>query len=76
MVGGTRTPVNNAPNRPTLDVFPDEDIEYARRLLGAGVPTEIHVYPGVFHGSDIFVPKLASSRRFIADRDAALKRTL
>ncbi|RZJ89521.1 MAG: alpha/beta hydrolase, partial [Brevundimonas sp.] len=25
---------------------------YARRLLRAGVPTELHVYPGGFHGFD------------------------
>ena len=60
----------------TLDVFMDEDIEYARRLIQAGVPTELHVYPGLFHGSDIFVPPASSSLRFIADRDAALKRAL
>ncbi len=60
----------------TLDVFLDEDIEYARRLIEAGVPTELHVYPGLFHGSDIFVPDAASSARFIADRDAALRRAL
>jgi acetyl esterase/lipase len=33
-----------------LDLFAEEDIEYARRLLRAGVPTELHVYPGGFHG--------------------------
>lgn len=60
----------------TLDVFLYEDIEYARSLIEAGVPTELHVYPGIFHGSDIFVPTAASSLRFIADRDAALKKAL
>ena len=25
-------------------------MEYARRLLRAGVPTELHVYPGAYHG--------------------------
>ncbi len=34
----------------TLDLFLEEDIEYARRLMRAGVPTELHVYPGAFHG--------------------------
>ena len=29
-----------------LDLFRDEDIEYASRLFAAGVPTELHVYPG------------------------------
>jgi triacylglycerol lipase len=33
-----------------LDLFLDEDLAYARRLLRAGVPTEVHVYPGAFHG--------------------------
>lgn len=60
----------------TLDVFLDEDIEYARRLVEAGVLTELHVYPGLFHGSDIFVPTAASSVRFVADRNAALRRAL
>ena len=60
----------------TLDVFLDEDIDYARRLTEAGVPTELHVYPGLFHGSDIFVATAASSVRFITDRDAALRRAL
>jgi triacylglycerol lipase len=33
-----------------LDLFVEEDIEYARRLMRIGVPTELHVYPGAFHG--------------------------
>jgi acetyl esterase/lipase len=33
-----------------LDPFRDEDIAYARRLAEAGVPTELHVFPGCFHG--------------------------
>jgi acetyl esterase/lipase len=37
----------------SLDLFVDEDISYASRLLRAGVPTEMHVYPGGFHGFDI-----------------------
>lgn len=35
-----------------IDLFVDEDIEYARRLIGAGVPTELMVVPGAFHGFD------------------------
>ncbi len=34
----------------TLDLFLEEDLEYARRLIRAAVPTELHVYPGAFHG--------------------------
>ncbi len=34
----------------SLDLFVDEDLDYARRLGAAGVPVELHVYPGGFHG--------------------------
>jgi triacylglycerol lipase len=33
-----------------LDMFLEESLDYARRLICAGVPTEMHVIPGVFHG--------------------------
>ncbi len=33
-----------------IDLFVEEDVEYARRLMRAGVPTELHVYPGAYHG--------------------------
>lgn len=33
-----------------LDLFFEEDLEYARRLVRAGVPVELHVIPGAFHG--------------------------
>jgi acetyl esterase/lipase len=33
-----------------LDLFLEESVEYARRLIRSGVPTEIHVIPGAFHG--------------------------
>lgn len=36
-----------------LDLFVDENIEYARRLIRSGVPTELHVWPGAFHGFDM-----------------------
>jgi len=59
-----------------LDLFIDENIEYAQRLIQAGVPTELHVYPGAFHGFDLFAPSAAVSKRFKAERDQALKRAL
>lgn len=34
-----------------LDLFLEENLEYARRLTRAGVPTELHVIPGAYHGS-------------------------
>ncbi|HEX7857757.1 MAG TPA: alpha/beta hydrolase [Sphingobium sp.] len=33
-----------------LDLFVEEDIDFARRLLRAGVPTELHLWPGAYHG--------------------------
>ena len=60
----------------TLDLFVDENIDYAQRLIQAGVPTELHVYPGAFHGFDMFAPSARVSKQFKADRDNALKRAL
>ncbi len=36
------------------DGFRDESIDYALRLGQAGVPTELHVYPGAPHGVQMF----------------------
>jgi acetyl esterase/lipase len=59
-----------------LDLFVDENIEYAQRLVQAGVPTELHVYPGAFHGFDMLAPSAKVSKQFKADREWALKRGL
>jgi acetyl esterase/lipase len=58
-----------------LDLFLEETIEYSRRLTRAGVPVELHVYPGAFHG----FPAAAGARVAIAaerDSRAALHRAL
>jgi acetyl esterase/lipase len=47
----------------TADGFCDEDIIYAQRLNQAGVPTELHVYPGAPHGFEAFSPTAAVARR-------------
>lgn len=57
-----------------LEVFRDEDVDYALRLSQAGVSTELHLYPGGFHGFDMMVPDAALSKRARAARLAALKR--
>jgi triacylglycerol lipase len=36
-----------------VDGFRDEDVDYATRLNQAGVPTELHVYPGGCHAFQI-----------------------
>lgn len=58
-----------------LDLFLEEDLDYARRLTRAGVPTELHVYPGGFHGYDL-APGAEVSRRSREDSDASLRRFL
>ena len=59
-----------------IDLFAQEDIEYARRLIAAGVPTELHVYPGGCHAFDMLVPNADVSKRFTADIHRALKRAM
>ncbi|MEZ5178197.1 MAG: alpha/beta hydrolase [Acidimicrobiales bacterium] len=36
----------------THDLFHDEDVAYARRLADAGVPCQLEVVPGAYHGFD------------------------
>jgi len=45
-----------------LDGFLDEDVAYATRLNGAGVPTELHVYPGAPHGFQLFSGSVLADR--------------
>jgi triacylglycerol lipase len=58
-----------------LDLFVDEDVDYAQRLIRAGVPTELHVYPGAFHAFD-FAPDADVARRARHDSLEALARAL
>lgn len=60
----------------TLDLFVDEDIAFARRLIAAGVPTELLVVPGAFHGFEIIAPSAGVSKRFTAALRGALARAL
>ena len=59
-----------------LEVFRDEDIDYAVRLLRAGVPTELHVYPGAYHGWNMAAPDSAVAAVTNAERLAALRGAL
>jgi dienelactone hydrolase len=51
-----------------LDIFRDEDIEYARQLGRAGVSAELHVHPGVPHGFDAIGAATSVAVRSRADR--------
>jgi triacylglycerol lipase len=56
-----------------LDLFLDEDLDYARRLIDAGVPTELHVYPGAIHAFEM-VPDTELQRQAAADMARGLRR--
>ncbi len=60
----------------TLDLFHAEDVEYARRLTEAGVPTELHVIEGAYHGFDASEPTAAVSVDFVQRQVDALRRML
>jgi len=60
----------------TVDLFRDEDIAFAQRLMQAGVPTELRVNPGSYHASETFAPEAALSKRIWAGRIDALRRAL
>lgn len=56
-----------------LDLFRQEDIAFASRLMDAGVTTELHVYPAAPHGFD-HIATAEVARRFAADLDEFVRR--
>ncbi|WP_258345040.1 alpha/beta hydrolase [Saccharopolyspora gregorii] len=87
LAGGPDVPATAAPARATdlrglppayvevgdLDIFRDEDVEYARRLSLAGVPVELHVRPGCPHAFESAVPDSDVARRARQDRARVLR---
>jgi acetyl esterase/lipase len=59
-----------------VDLFRDEDIAFAQRLMQAGIPTELHVHDGAYHAAERFAPEAALSLRIWATRLDALRRAL
>lgn len=59
----------------SLDLGLEAHLEYARRLTRAGVPTELHVYRGAFHGFPL-AHKSDVARAAARDARAALARAL
>ena len=57
-----------------IDLFVEEDIEYARRLIVAGVPTELNVVPGAFHGFDGIAADTRIAKAFNTAKLDALRR--
>lgn len=87
-VGGPDVPAYASPARATdlkglpptyigaaaLDMLVFQNLDYAGRLIAAGVPTQLDVYPGAFHGFDVGASAIAEN--FKRSRLAALKRGL
>jgi acetyl esterase/lipase len=57
-----------------IDLFVSEDIEYAQRLILAGVPTELLVVPGAYHGFQVLAPEARVSQQFVLSQYNALAR--
>ena len=88
IVGSTQPPAGSVPARVenlaglppawigvgSVDLFANEDVEYGRRLLLAGVSTELHLVPGGYHGFDLLVPQAPLSVAFTEGWNAALSR--
>ena len=55
-----------------LDIFRDEDLEYAKKLGQAGVSCEFHLLPGVPHGFEAFAPDSEVARRTMERRCRAI----
>ena len=56
-----------------LDLFLDEDLEYARRLVASRVPVELNLYAGAPHGFQL-MENADVSKRADADLQSALQR--
>ena len=57
-----------------LDLMRDENIDYANRLMQAGVSAELHIFPGAFHGFELFAPESEIGKRALVEYGAALRR--
>jgi acetyl esterase/lipase len=60
----------------TFDLFHDEDLLYAKRLVESGVPCELRIVEGAYHGFDLFSPKADVVRQFRQSYVTAMKRAL
>ncbi|OBA70691.1 alpha/beta hydrolase [Mycobacterium sp. 1554424.7] len=60
----------------THDLFHDEDLAYAQRLIDAGVPCHVEVVPGAFHGFDMVARKAPVARQFFDSQCESLRAAL
>ncbi|KAJ5648698.1 Alpha/Beta hydrolase protein [Penicillium lividum] len=55
-----------------LDIFRNESITYATRLLDENVSTELHVYPGLPHAFEMVAPFISATARAQGNRCKAM----
>ncbi len=60
----------------TLDIFRDEAITYAQKLMQAGVPVELHVMPGIVHACEFLFPNAPVCVKIVNEYINALKEAL
>ena len=60
----------------SIDLFCEEDIEYAKRLALSGVRTELFVVPGAYHGFDVVARDAPVTIEFRNAWQSALRRGL
>ena len=56
-----------------LDIFRDEDVNYAEKLMQAGIPVELHVWPGAIHGFDGLAPNSSLARQAMEHRHQVIR---
>lgn len=59
-----------------LDLFVHEDIDYANRLIGAGVETRLNVVPNVYHAVEYNAPEAQEARDYFQMLDTAIAEML
>jgi acetyl esterase/lipase len=58
----------------SVEVFRDEDVAYATKLWASGVQTELHVWPGGFHGFEQIAPHVPIAKDMVERRMAWVER--
>lgn len=56
----------------TLDLFFDENTQYVRRLVSAGVPAKLHISPGAYHAFDL-AGETRLGKQLERDQDESMK---
>lgn len=60
----------------SIDLFASENMQYAKRLMDAGIATELNIVPGAFHGFDNAASDTPLAKKFGASKVDALRRAL